>query len=266
MPPFDRQNSNRPSEPAGTTIFLSTIQKNANKTSLLSIRALESLLFCRSSWSTVSSRTALCFVVAEGRDNRKTSWTPFHVGTGLCQRTLQTFEMCSLAIRGVDVQFPFSPYPSQKDYMEKVLECLQEVRSSPCARWRRFHYPKKRLSQGKNGILESPTGTGKTACLLCAALAWQERLKSERLDLILDKPEVEATSRKRITGSKSIDWWRHFYIGPVIPKIIYSSRTHSQLSQAIHELKNTRYKWSGVTMYLLHVCKRSFFSGLPWPY
>ncbi|XP_065826996.1 regulator of telomere elongation helicase 1-like [Oscarella lobularis] len=111
--------------------------------------------------------------------------------------------MCSLTIRGVDVQFPFSPYPSQKDYMEKVLECLQE---------------------GKNGILESPTGTGKTVCLLCAALAWQERLKSERLDLVLDKPEVEATSR------------------PVIPKIIYSSRTHSQLSQAIHELKNTRYK------------------------
>ena len=55
------------------------------------------------------------------------------------------------------------------------------------------------LQKKENALLESPTGTGKTLSLLCASLAW---LTNERDSL-----------RGREEG--------------VLPKIVYTSRTHS---------------------------------------
>lgn len=61
-------------------------------------------------------------------------------------------------IRGVPVKFPYDAYKPQLIYMEKVIQSLQEKRTA---------------------VLESPTGTGKTLCLLCATLAWREKRRAE---------------------------------------------------------------------------------------
>uniref|UniRef100_A0A674MNE4 Regulator of telomere elongation helicase 1 n=1 Tax=Takifugu rubripes TaxID=31033 RepID=A0A674MNE4_TAKRU len=124
--------------------------------------------------------------------------------------------MSSLTLNGVTVNFPFTPYDCQKDYMTKVIECLQKV------------------------ILESPTGTGKTLCLLCATLAWREQLKDQISRKMIERRLGGETSQNiPITswGSVAAD---ACYTD--IPKIIYASRTHSQLAQVIKELKNTSYR------------------------
>jgi len=94
-------------------------------------------------------------------------------------------------IRGVDIDFPHEAYPQQLVYMEKVIQGAQEK---------------------KHAMLESPTGTGKTLCLLCATTSWR------------------ADRKKRDSGQQG---------APPLGKIVYSSRTHSQISQVVKELKRT---------------------------
>ncbi|KAF2088523.1 DNA repair helicase [Saccharata proteae CBS 121410] len=50
-----------------------------------------------------------------------------------------------------DYHHPFSPYPIQTLFMDAVYECIDE---------------------GKVGVLESPTGTGKSLSLICGSLTW----------------------------------------------------------------------------------------------
>ncbi|CAN2389924.1 Regulator of telomere elongation helicase 1 [Pristimantis euphronides] len=132
--------------------------------------------------------------------------------------------MPPVRLRGVIVEFPFTPYKCQEDYMCKVLECLEK---------------------GVNGILESPTGTGKTLCLLCATLAWRQhfqysitaieiKARMNGTEMFPDRPSADWGSAQ--PGAQSTAYYSD------IPKIIYASRTHSQLTQVISELKQTTYR------------------------
>ena len=53
------------------------------------------------------------------------------------------------------VSFPVEAYGCQQKFMHSLLSALH---------------------RGENALLESPTGTGKTLALLCAALAWQRQV------------------------------------------------------------------------------------------
>ncbi|CAB1417634.1 unnamed protein product [Pleuronectes platessa] len=131
--------------------------------------------------------------------------------------------MPTLIVNGVTVNFPFPPYDCQKVYMDKVIECLQTK---------------------QNGALESPTGTGKTLCLLCATLAWREHFKDTiSARKIAQKMDGEMFPNTPLSswGSAATDGDTPTYYTDV-PKIIYASRTHSQLAQVMNELKNTSYR------------------------
>ncbi len=110
----------------------------------------------------------------------------------------------TVSICGIDVHFPFTPYPNQRTYMETVINAL---------------------NNSENALLESPTGTGKTLCLLCSTLAFQMEMRGElqnvhnNVKFNEDDGGVDDVNKKKV------------------PTIIYASRTHSQLSQVVKELR-----------------------------
>lgn len=108
------------------------------------------------------------------------------------QAKLRHHYLIRIGPNNIPVYFPYEPYDIQIAYMEKVIDSLENK---------------------KNALLQSPTGTGKTLCLLCASLGW---LNYRR--------EIEKYEKKL----------------PI--RILYSSRTHSQLKQVMKELKSTAYK------------------------
>jgi regulator of telomere elongation helicase 1 len=125
----------------------------------------------------------------------------------------------TINIEGILVDFPYEPYPCQVEYMTKNIIALKF---------------------GHNSLLESPTGTGKTLCLLCSTLAWQNSLikkPKQKIKLEYNSGSSSKSLKNTKEGIKGKDGSN--YNGS---KIIYASRTHSQLTQVVSELKKTDYK------------------------
>ena len=96
---------------------------------------------------------------------------------------------------GIEIRFPFQPYPCQERYTNAVVEAVI-------------------LAQ--NALLESPTGTGKTAALLAGAIA-----ATRGVGAAAGTASSTGGLRERGTGGR----------------VIYASRTHSQLSQVVGQLR-----------------------------
>ena len=116
------------------------------------------------------------------------------------------------------VKFPYEPYSIQHDFVQKLVQTLEA---------------------GGNALLESPTGTGKTACLLCGSLSWQQQYaQSIQMSEVHQIPNSGSSKRQKMEG---IGGRAENIKSSSAPKIFYSSRTHSQLSQAIGELKRVNF-------------------------
>ncbi|KAK8885180.1 hypothetical protein M9Y10_044309 [Tritrichomonas musculus] len=116
-------------------------------------------------------------------------------------------------IGNVIVDFPYQPYDLQKDYMRCVINSCEN---------------------GNFALLESPTGTGKTLSLLCSVLSWKRQNASK-----IQEKQVISSDNTSNDIQQNHQQYNHIENQNTSTKIIYSSRTHSQLSNVINELKKT---------------------------
>ncbi|XP_028306549.1 ATP-dependent DNA helicase DDX11 isoform X2 [Gouania willdenowi] len=92
--------------------------------------------------------------------------------------------------------FPYQPYEIQEQFMQALYNALD---------------------QGKVGIFESPTGTGKSLSLICGALSWltdSEAKKKKEQASLLQEGEMAALStsapQSSSTGASEPDWITDF--------------------------------------------------------
>ena len=101
----------------------------------------------------------------------------------------QLHKVACFAVQGVRIGWPY------REVMKPQRQMSLRLLSS--------------LKRSLHCIIESPTGTGKSAAILCSALAWQRD---------------------------------HFSRTGTTAKIIYCSRTHSQVQQMVKSLRKTSYR------------------------
>ncbi|OZJ04668.1 hypothetical protein BZG36_02880 [Bifiguratus adelaidae] len=106
---------------------------------------------------------------------------------------------------------------------------------------RRYSW-KKSLLHYKHGQMRCwnhlQASTGKTLTLLCAVLAWNEDYVRKQTDEREERHAPENAFRKLAPSTAAATDTDDF--GPVT--IFYASRTHSQLSQVVKEIKRTAYR------------------------
>ncbi|KAJ3518949.1 hypothetical protein NM208_g14321 [Fusarium decemcellulare] len=72
-------------------------------------------------------------------------------------------ETVAKSLEKLDFHHPYTPYDVQEEFMKTVYNVLE-------------------TGDGQVGILESPTGTGKSLSLICASLTWLRNHKSNQLE------------------------------------------------------------------------------------
>ncbi|XP_050887551.1 uncharacterized protein LOC127092709 [Lathyrus oleraceus] len=164
-------------------------------------------------------------------------------------------------IGGLPVEFPYQPYGSQFAFMGRVISTLNRAQTEGHC----------------HALLESPTGTGKSLSLLCSTLAWQHHYKPT----VNDKPPPEATADPLGHGggfipdevsltsasenpdqAKSEPAKNKQDKKKRAPTIYYASRTHSQISQVVRELRKTSYRVSmAVLASRKHYCTNKNVQG-----
>ncbi|XP_071951363.1 ATP-dependent DNA helicase DDX11-like [Antedon mediterranea] len=136
-----------------------------------------------------------------------------------------------------DFLFPFTPYNIQKEFMSHLYLALDE---------------------GKIGIFESPTGTGKSLSLICGAITWLrdfEEKKKKEAQAILDKSSAldsscDSTLNDTLqllvastpTEPNEPDWFLEFdkkkALGEKAQKIKQDQERNMKRDQKLKEMKN----------------------------